>query len=52
MFEQNKNKVCRLRRFIYGLKQSGRAWQHKLSGKLKEIGFSISKVEPCVYWQH
>lgn len=27
MFEQKKkNKVCRLRRPIYGLKQSGRAW--------------------------
>jgi len=46
MFEQNKNKVCRLRRFIYGLKQSGRAWQHKLSGKLKEIGFSLG-VQLC-----
>lgn len=49
IFEQNKNKVCRLSRPIYGLKQSGRAWQHKLSEKLKEIGFSASKVELCVY---
>lgn len=31
------------------LKQSGRAWQHKLSEKLKEIGLNASKVEPCVY---
>lgn len=49
MFEQNKNKVCRLRRPIYGLKQSGHAWQYKLSEKLKEIGFNSSKVELCVY---
>lgn len=49
LFGNNKNKVCRLRRPIYGLKQSGRAWQQKLSEKLKEIGLSASKVEPCVY---
>ena len=49
MFVDNKNKVCRLRRPIYGLKQSGRAWQHKLSQKLKQIGLDESKVEPCVY---
>ena len=49
MFGSNKNKVCRLRRPIYGLKQSGRAWQYKLSEKLKEIELDPSKVEPCVY---
>lgn len=49
MFEHNKNKVYRLPRPIYGLKQSGRAWQHKLSEKLKEIGLNASKVEACVY---
>lgn len=48
-FEQSKNKVCRLRRPIYGLKQSGRAWQYKLRERLREIGLEASKVEPCVY---
>jgi len=52
MFVDGKNKVCRLRHPIYGLKQSGRAW-HKLtifvSQKLKQIGLNKSKIKPCVY---
>lgn len=33
------NKVCRLRKSIYGLKQSPRCWFAKLSTALKEFGF-------------
>jgi len=50
MFGNDKNKVCSLRRPIYGLKQSGRAWQHKLSEKLKEIGLNVSTL--CLYKQY
>jgi len=49
MFEDNSDKICRLRCPIYGLKQSGQAWQYKVNKRLKEIELSASEIEPCVY---
>ncbi|XP_055385542.1 uncharacterized protein LOC129614726 [Condylostylus longicornis] len=34
---------------IYGLKQSGKAWNSKLKAKLLDCGFSQLKTEPCLY---
>lgn len=36
---------------LYGLKQSGPAWQHELNEKLEEMGLKASncKMESCVY---
>lgn len=34
---------------IYGLKQPGREWFNKLGNTLKEIGFTSSNADPCVY---
>ena len=34
-----ENKVCRLKRSLYGLKQSGRCWNRKLNTKFLEAGF-------------
>jgi len=33
------NKVCRLRKWLYGLKQSERQWNKKLHSVLTELGF-------------
>ena len=41
--------VCRLKRSIYGLKQSPRQWNRVIDGYLKEHGFRPSICEPCVY---
>ena len=41
--------VCRLKKSIYGLKQSPRCWNLALDSKLKEIGFSQSSHDPCIY---
>jgi hypothetical protein len=38
-----------MRRSIYGLKQSARAWNKKLDGVLGKIGFISSKADPCLY---
>lgn len=43
-------KVCKLKKAIYGLKQAGRVWNVKLDGALKEIGFRRSEVDPCIYY--
>jgi hypothetical protein len=34
--------VCRLRRYIYGLKQAGREWYNTLKEYLEELGFTRS----------
>ena len=44
-----ENLVCRLKRSIYGLKQSPRCWNHTLDSKLKEIGFEQTASDPCLY---
>lgn len=44
-----ENLVCRLRRSIYGLKQSARCWNKRLHSVLLDLGFSQSKTDPCLY---
>ena len=41
--------MCKLNRSLYGLRQSGRNWNALLDEFLKEIGFSQSKIDPCIY---
>lgn len=41
--------VIRLRKALYGLRQSGNAWHRELSSYLKSIGFVQMPREPCVF---
>ena len=41
--------VCKLKRSIYGLKQSPRCWNQTLDTQLKELGFIQSPSDPCIY---
>ncbi|XP_074026225.1 uncharacterized protein [Leptinotarsa decemlineata] len=43
------NKVLRLKKAIYGLKQSARAWYIKVESSLLNLGFKKSKYEPCLF---
>ena len=43
--------VCKLRKSIYGLKQSPRCWNEKLRDHLKSAGFKESGADPCVFIQ-
>lgn len=47
--DNNKNKVCLLKKSIYGLKQASRMWNCKIHSLLSEHNFTQSKCEPCVY---
>lgn len=47
-----KNKVCKLRKAIYGLKQSGRVWNAKLNEVLTKMEFQQLEADNCVYIKH
>jgi hypothetical protein len=43
------NHVCKLDKTIYGLKQAPRAWYSRLSTKLLQLGFEISKGDTSLF---
>ena len=43
-----ENLVCKLKRSIYGLKQSSRCWNEELDKFMKESGFKQSASDPCI----
>ncbi|GJS31494.1 retrotransposon protein, putative, ty1-copia subclass [Tanacetum coccineum] len=46
---KHPNKVCKLQRSIYGLKQASRSWNKRFDEEIKKIGFTQNPDEPCVY---
>ena len=40
------NHVCKLKKDLYGLKQSPRAWYGRIHSLLTSLGFTKSKVDP------
>ena len=44
------NWVCKLKKSIYGLKQSPRIWNERLSSVLEDIGCHRCKLDPCIYF--
>lgn len=45
----NESKVFKLKKAVYGLKQSSRAWNEKVDEVLLKIGYRKSLLEPCLY---
>lgn len=49
----NTGRVCRLKRALYGLKQSSRVWNDKLNDVLKnKLKFIRSSIDQCIYFKH
>lgn len=43
-------KVLKLQKSIYGLKQSSRLWNIKLKGVLLKFGLEQSQIDPCIFY--
>lgn len=48
-FVQDNEKVCWLRKSIYGLKQAARSWNEAIHTVLTNGGFKQSKADTCLY---
>ena len=46
---KDPNKVCKLQKSIYGLKQASRSWNIRFDEIIKMFGFIKNEDEPCVY---
>ena len=47
--EGKENLVCKLKKSIYGLKQSPRCWNSTLHNQLTSMGFLQTTSDPCIY---
>ena len=48
--KENKGKVIRLNRALYGLRQSSRIWWQHFSKKMKRLGFRRTDGDACLYY--
>lgn len=47
----DKGRVWKLKKSMYGLKQSGRAWNERLNDVVTKLGFKRSQADCCIYFK-
>jgi hypothetical protein len=47
-----EDKMCKLLKSLYGLKQTPKQWHEKFDVTLISAGFSVNEVDRCVYYRH
>lgn len=50
--ELGRNKVCRLKKSLYGLKQSPRAWFERFGIVVKGLGYIQSEADHTLFYKH
>ena len=50
--KNQEHMVCKLKMFIYGLKQASRSWDIRFDQAIKSFGFEKYLAKPCVYKRH
>lgn len=50
-YEDNSQRVCRLRKSVYGLKQSPRTWNKRFKDVLINFGLQESTADPCLFYR-
>lgn len=48
-FSDGSEKICKLKKSLYGLKQSSRCWNQKFKHFIQLFGFIACKSDPCVF---
>ena len=48
-FTDGTERVCRLRRSIYGLKQAGNVWNKEWNRAMEDLGFTCIKTDYCCF---
>jgi len=51
MVKGEKELVCKLKKSLYGLKQSPRLWYQKFDTFIRGLGFTRRKADHCVYFK-
>lgn len=51
-FADGSNRVCRLHKSLYGLRQAPRSFNTKLTQVLKSFKLLQSQADPCLYYRH
>ena len=46
-----ERKVCKLKKSLYGLKQSPKQWHEKFETTLTSVGFVANEADKCVYYR-
>ena len=49
-FDDGSDRVCKLIKSMYGLRQSSKCWYRRFDAFMASTGFIRSKVEPCLYY--
>ncbi|CAM8884060.1 unnamed protein product [Rhodiola kirilowii] len=45
----NENKVCKLIKLLYGLKQASKQWHQKFDEVILSSGFKLNQADKCIY---
>lgn len=48
-FDDSINRICKLRKSLYGLKQASRCWNRRFKTFIVDFGFVVCGSDPCAF---